>query len=489
MTHSPVLSPPASSWRSWLVHPLLVVLWLGSFLLAAALEHSPHASLWFPPAAVTFAGLFCIGWRAAPAIFIACTLGTYLTEAANTGDVRLGVLVSSSMVFALIHTGAYALPAVMLRRLARSEPAALTLRAVTQFLLLGGLGALMAAVLGALGLRYTGLLDAPNIFDLAAAWWIGDYAALITLAPVLALVIGSTVNTPVVRRFPPFEWGRWQFRKSAVGKLALLLAVTFAILLGYLELSNSRALLVMLVLPVVLQLWIAHTENLATAQLGVLSFSLLTVGAAATVPVGDDALILQFAAVCLAANTYLSLAVPALYAANKHLRDQVSRDGLTGALSRSFFQDRVSFALASSNERRLPSSIIMLDVNRLKEINDTHGHAAGDAALRELVIRCKACLRPGDVIGRLSGDEFAIYLPDADQSQAGSIVTAIRDQLGAAPVDSLGFKVDASFGIATADGRSTSVTQLLHAADKAMYAEKFSAGLNERSVRFGDSVE
>ena len=115
---------------------------------------------------------------------------------------------------------------------------------------------------------------------------------------------------------------------------SLLFLATLAILVAYLEFSNSRALLVMLVLPVVLQLWVVHTENLASAQLGLLGFSLLTVGAAASVDVGEDALILQFAAISLAANAYLSLAVPALYAANQSLREQVSHDGLTGALSR-----------------------------------------------------------------------------------------------------------------------------------------------------------
>ena len=146
MTSTRVASPTA--WPSWWLHPMLVVLWLGSFLLAAALEHAPHASLWFPPAAVTFAGLFCVGWRAVPAILVACVLGTWLTEASNNaGEVRLGVFAVSSLVFALIHTGAYALPAMVLRRLAPAAPAELTLRAVTQFLLLGGLGALLAAQL------------------------------------------------------------------------------------------------------------------------------------------------------------------------------------------------------------------------------------------------------------------------------------------------------------------------------------------------------
>ncbi|GAB2660572.1 sensor domain-containing diguanylate cyclase [Arenimonas aestuarii] len=462
----------AGTSRSWLLHPLLLLLWLGSFLLAAALEHAPHASLWFPPAAVTFAGLYCMGWRAVPAIFVACVLGTYLTEAANQDEVRLGVLAWSSVVFALVHTGAYALPAMVLRRLAPSAPTELTLRAVSQFLVLGALGALLAAGLGVLGLSQTNLLEAPDLFELVSAWWIGDYAALVTLAPVLALVLRRAGADGEVKRFPAFEWGPWRLRNSAAGKLALLFVVTLAILVGYLELSNSRALLVMLVLPVVLQLWVVHTENLASAQMGLLGFSLLTVGAAAAVDVGDDALILQFAAISLAANSYLSLAAPALYAANKRLRELVSHDGLTGALSRTFFEDRAAAELASGLRRARPTSIIMLDVDGLKELNDTHGHAGGDAALRELVVRCKACLGQEDFIGRLSGDEFAIFLPGSDDAKANKVVQAVRAQLEASPVQSLGRGVSASFGIATAAGDSPTLSQLLQTADQAMYADK-----------------
>jgi diguanylate cyclase (GGDEF)-like protein len=460
-------------WRPWLLHPLLLLLWLGSFLLAAALEHAPHASLWFPPAAVTFAGLYCLGWRAAPAILLACALGTWLTEVSLQGDPRPGVLAWSSLVFAVIHTGSYALPAMVLRRLAPSLPTELTLRAVSQFLLLGALGALLAAGLGAMGLRHTLLLEAPDMFELVSAWWIGDYAALVTLAPVLALVLRRTAGDEGdVRRFPPFEWGRWHFRKAAIGKLALLFAVTMAILFGYLELSNSRALLVMLVVPVVLQLWVVHTENLASAQLGLLGFSLLTVGAAAGFDVGEDALILQFAAISLAANSYLSLAAPALYAANKRLQDQVSHDGLTGALSRAYFEDRVAMALANGSPQGRPSSVVMLDVDSLKEINDTHGHAGGDVALRELVVRCKRCLGSDDFVGRLSGDEFAIFLPGSDEARASEIVRAISTVLEADPVPSLGRRVSASFGIATVASPASSLSQLLQAADQAMYVEK-----------------
>jgi diguanylate cyclase (GGDEF)-like protein len=114
----------------------------------------------------------------------------------------------------------------------------------------------------------------------------------------------------------------------------------------------------------------------------------------------------------------------------------------------------------------------MLDLDGLKALNDTHGHAAGDLALRERVLRSKACLGANDCIARLSGDEFAIFLPEADESRVREVVAAIRQRLAAEPVPPLGFRVAASLGIATAPADGVSLSQLLQAADAAMYADK-----------------
>ena len=136
------------------------------------------------------------------------------------------------------------------------------------------------------------------------------------------------------------------------------------------------------------------------------------------------------------------------------------------------FKERAADHLAEGSGRQRRAAIVMLDMDRLKELNDTHGHAAGDLALRALADHCKACLRPGDLLGRLSGDEFAIYLPDTGRERAQAIVDAIRTRLAGAPVEPVGSLLSASFGIATTDGPDVSFSQMLLAADQAMYAEK-----------------
>jgi diguanylate cyclase (GGDEF)-like protein len=456
----------------------LLVLWLGTFSLAGILEHAPHASLWFPPSAVTFAGILVAGWRALPALVVACTIATFLTELDYNQGVRPEVVFASSVAFTVLHVAAYALPAALLRLLARQDVPALSLRSVTEFLLLGALGAALAAVAGVLALQLTGLIRTDAAPVLAAAWWIGDYAALVTLAPLfiawLSAAAGEGRAHPAAG-FALFWFGPWRPNARTFGKLALLLGLTAAILAAHLAgWGDGGVLLALLVLPVVLQLWIVHTEDHATALGAMVAFALLTVGAAAAFPLGDDALVLQFAAISLAANTHLNLAVPSLYADNARLQRQVSHDGLTGAYSREWFEERATRTLQRARIDGRPVSLAMFDLDSLKSINDTRGHAVGDAVLREVVERCGGVLRPEDLLARLSGDEFVVLLPDADRERAARAVERMRRALANAPLDALGHVVSASFGIAEA-GPETTWTALLREADSAMYVAKRAA--------------
>lgn len=477
----PTVDPPTSrtvterSASGWLLHPTLLVLWLGSFQLARILEHAPHASLWFPPAAVTFAGILVAGWRALPAIAVACAIATYATELAYNATVRTDVLVASSLAFAVVHTAAYGLPAALLRARAGAATPDVSLRSVTEYLLVGALASGLAAGGGVLALRATGLLEAESLLPVVAAWWIGDYAALLTLAPLMIAVLVRTVGEGAahpVTRFEPFAFGRPRMGARALAKLALLLGTTVAILAAYLAGSDRQVLLAMLVLPVVLQLWIVHTEDRGVALAGMVAFALLTVGIAAAFQTGEDALILQFAAVGLAANTYLNLAVPSLYADNARLREQVENDPLTGAMSRAWFEERARHLLERARLERRHSALVLFDLDELKPINDTRGHAVGDAVLREVVARCGSTLRADDLLGRLSGDEFVAFLPGADMAQAERAVERMRRSLSGAPLDAVGHPVTASFGIAVGYGDASTLSELLRAADAAMYEDK-----------------
>ena len=458
-----------------LLQASIVALWMGAYLVSRLLEHAPHASLWFPPAAVTFAAFRVIGARALPAVLVSCALATLLAELQTGKVVSAGVLVSSSLAFAAVHAIAYGVPAMLPRRKSREQPAEVTLRFVVHFLLLGMAGATLASVGGVTLLSATGLITSGSRVELMAAWWLGDFVALVTLGPLL---IRWMVNLAGATG-PHGEWSLSPFQSdptpitlAARLKLAALAGVTIAMLLAA-HIFEARALvLALLVVPLILQLWVVHTESRAAALHGVLLFSLLTVGAGAVFEQGVDVVTLQFAAIGLAAHTYFGLAVPALYATNERLREQVTRDRLTRVMTRAYFEDRAEQELARAHADGRSLAVILFDLDRLKFINDTHGHAVGDAVLVELSARCAGVLGAGDLIGRLSGDEFVVLHPDADARDAEVLVGHMCGALASAPFADPAGMVTASFGYAVSVPGTDTVAELLRRADAAMYADK-----------------
>lgn len=452
----------------------ILLLWLGTFLFARVLEHAPHASLWFPPAAVTFAALLVVGRRALPALVVACVAATYLAELQYSSAVRVPVLAWSSVAFTLVHIAAYGLPAMVLRADARRRASDVTLRSVARFMLLGVLGAGLAAVGGVLALSATGLMEATAPGRVIIAWWMGDFVALITLAPLLIrwmVRLAGASDAHAASRLSPFQIDRTPPSPAAVRKLASMGAVTVATLAAAYVTDGRELGLALLVLPLLLQMWVVHTESRTAALQGVVLFGLLTVGIGALFADGIDPVTLQFAAIGLAANTYLGLAVPALYASNARLREQVTRDRLTRVMSRAYFEERATQELERAVAGGRPAAVILFDLDRLKSINDEHGHAVGDAVLVELAARCAASLRPGDFIGRLSGDEFAVFLPDAGADDARAVIERMRAALRAAPFAGPAGDVSASFGCAARDDH-VQLADLLRDADAAMYRDK-----------------
>lgn len=461
------------------LHAGLLALWLLAFFAARLLEYAPHASLWFPPAAVTLAALLVLGLRALPALWLACILATLITEQAYAQQLGAGALLASSLLFAFGHTAAYGLAAALLLRFVRGRTRhETTLRAVSAFLLIGALGAALAAVAGAAGLVLGGMLPARDFGGLLVPWWIGDYAGLVALAPLMLLGLVAASERAGLRieealpRFRPQHPSRSGRRRGFRAKLALLLGVSAAILVAHALLPGQEALVFTLFFAVVIQSWIVHSEGQLQSLVAVAAFSLLLAVASAMLELGEDALVLQFALISLAANSYFGLALPTLYADNQRLRQLLTHDALTGALSRAFFEDRAREGIETARQRGHGAALLMIDLDRLKAINDEYGHAAGDAALRALADRCSASLRAGDVFGRLSGDEFGAFLPGAGGAEAAAVVRRMREALAALPVPGTAIPLQASIGCATMHQGSEDYEALMARADALMYREK-----------------
>ncbi|MCG6115274.1 MAG: sensor domain-containing diguanylate cyclase [Mesorhizobium sp.] len=156
------------------------------------------------------------------------------------------------------------------------------------------------------------------------------------------------------------------------------------------------------------------------------------------------------------------------------LRQQAGTDVLTGLLSRREFKDRATHAIMLGLRHKHPVSCVVIDVDHFKRVNDTHGHAVGDAVLRRIAGVCESELRGTDILGRLGGEEFAAILPHTTPAQAVEVAEKLRRAIKCIEVQSEGvaIEVTASIGIATLGTGAGDLDTLLAQADKALYEAK-----------------
>ncbi len=149
-------------------------------------------------------------------------------------------------------------------------------------------------------------------------------------------------------------------------------------------------------------------------------------------------------------------------------------DTLTGLPNRVLLMDRLEFILASAQRRGSRVGVLFLDLDRFKTVNDSFGHAAGDALLRLVAGRIESTIRSVDVVARIGGDEFLVILPDLESESspvavAGKLIDAVREP---AVLEGRGISPSASIGIAVYPRDGTSADTLIKNADAAMYLAK-----------------
>jgi diguanylate cyclase (GGDEF)-like protein/PAS domain S-box-containing protein len=150
-------------------------------------------------------------------------------------------------------------------------------------------------------------------------------------------------------------------------------------------------------------------------------------------------------------------------------------DALTGLANRALFSERIEDACARQRRRGEAFTVFMLDLDGFKDVNDSFGHSAGDALLKEMALRLKSSLRETDILARLGGDEFAIIQAGEEQQRNGALALASRIlEIVSRPVDLAGTKVNVgtSIGIALAPEDGTEPEELLKKADLALYRTK-----------------
>jgi len=162
------------------------------------------------------------------------------------------------------------------------------------------------------------------------------------------------------------------------------------------------------------------------------------------------------------------------------LQVQALSDGLTGCYNRRAFEMQLERDLHLATRMRQPLSLIMLDADNFKKINDHSGHDTGDCALQIMAENLRSELRAVDSAARFGGDEFAVILPQADLEGAMIVAERLRKRVAETEIPGYGF-MSASFGLATFPLHASSRDTLVVAADRALYHSKTS-GRNQVSV-------
>lgn len=456
---------------------MLVYAILGRLTFAASVEYGNVTSVVFAPEGVALA--FCILWG--PRMAIGIVLGQALLSYWS-GPSLLG-----GLVIGLVNAAEGVLGAYLFQRWGLSRQFNRLRDVLTFVALVFGILQPISATGGTLVLLVSGMAPADLWTWLGDAVWVhGVQKPLLSLDLLpaawlhwwLGNSLGQMLFAPLV-----LAWHAPQVGRKAVRLLdGVLLAAGAAAVVGLLVSEWRESAMLLLALSYLFFLWIGSRFDLRVVTLAnvALTLAALVLGVHGTgfmqhLSSPDRVL---FVSLVVALVLLSSLTLFALLAERsamiEELRALASTDALTRVGNRRHFMAQGRIAAAQAQRRGLPLCVAMLDVDHFKQVNDRHGHAAGDLVLQMLAYHCRVTLRASDLVGRVGGEEFALLLADADDATAGAIVqrllARVRTESVRAP-DGTALSVTFSAGVARMEPGEP-LESLLDRADKAMYRAK-----------------
>src|SRR5713226_126316 len=442
--------------QDWAIVAVLAVAYFCAAKLGLrfAFVHPSATALW-APTGITLAAFLVFGFRAWPGAF----LGAFFANITTAGSVLTSIGVATGNTLEGV-VGYY-----LVRRFARGQQAFERAQDVFKFAFLAGMvSTTISATVGVTTLSLGGFADWTVYGPMWRTWWLGDGVGAVLVTPLVLLW----------SEIPHLTWTREQIIELAILFLGLFL--TAWIVFGgrfHSEIKNYP--LEYICIPFLI--WAAFRFGrrkavTATCVLaGIATWGTLHGFGPFSREARNTSLLLVQSFVGIVAVTSLALAaeISEHRRADARVRRLVVTDPLTGLANYRRLLDALESEIKRYGRSGRSFAVLLLDLDGLKKINDTHGHLVGSRALCRLAEVLRAHCREVDTPARYGGDEFAVVLPQTGSAQAQQIATRIRERI-ASDGESPPISVAVGSAVFPEDGET--VEELLSAADSALYEMK-----------------
>jgi diguanylate cyclase len=422
--------------------------------LALAFANQSVTSIW-PPTGLALAALFIWGYRMWPAV----ALGAFLANITTAGPLAsvLGIATGNTLE-ALV--GVY-----LLRQVADFRPSLERVRDVAALVVYAGMASTaIAATIGVASLGASGLVEHGEALSTWRVWWLGDLGGDVVVAPALLIF----ASRPRLERRP------WMWAEAA--------GLAAVVVVGTLISFSTTVSAAFIVIPILLYVAVRfHQAGTAIAGLTIAAIAVWMTahGHGPFLGGSSDAELLRaqlFVGVVMVSGLVTSALATERRRVEERLRLLADHDPVTGVFSRRRFTEELERWIAQSRRYGGHGALLIIDLDRFKEINDAFGHEIGDRALARVAGLMRERLRSTDAVGRLGGDEFAVLLPQADQEQAAILAAELLQKVRAEATVRGGGRsipITVSIGIGHfGPGVCLDPLQVIRNADLAMYRAK-----------------
>lgn len=453
----------ASAWSRGLV---ICLLWLIIWQVGRLGELETHASVWFPAAGLTYAALLLAGSAALIPLTVAATAITFWAVEYYQLELTTAQTLIAGLAYSFAHLLPYYLGSRAIRFVSKQFKGRLPV-VILSFLLSALLCSVIATIAGMIALSSTGMMDSSDIRQTWFPYWIGDLAGLVVMTPVfiaaLRYLFPKSDFSLKVYMYPDTAG----YTSSVVWKLVINIVLILSSTLLAFALGTQESAFAIFFLAIT-HMWIACTESPFINAMSLALSSFLIAFLVAALGLNEFIMVYQFAIIVIASNALFGVALPKLVADNFELKQRISTDSLTAAASREHLYQHADRVFMQARQHDFPVSLIIIDVDEFKQINDTYGHQAGDDALRELCLTANKILRPTDMLARFGGDEFVVLLTDTTAEDAAQISERLHEKIKQLQLD---FPLTTSFGVATRQ-HDEEFADLFRRADTALYRSK-----------------